>query len=276
MEKAFINTNRGGNNMIGEFKNVLLKKEDNIATITLNRPTALNALCNDLNDDMIEAINIIRQDLDIRVLIITGSEKAFAAGADIKEMMDSNLFEAERTSEKAHYINDTLESLPIPVIAAVNGPALGGGCELSLACDFRIAGENAMFGLPEVGIGVIPGAGGTQRLTKMIGAVKAKEMVMSGKMVKGREAYEIGLVTKCVADEEVMEAAVKYAKKLCQKPASALQFAKSAINYAVDNDINTGKRFEKALFSSCFSTEDQKEGMKAFTEKRRPEYSNKR
>lgn len=262
--------------MIGEFKNVLLKKEDNIATITLNRPTALNALCNDLNDDMIEAINIIRQDLDIRVLIITGSEKAFAAGADIKEMMDSNLFEAERTSEKAHYINDTLESLPIPVIAAVNGPALGGGCELSLACDFRIAGENAMFGLPEVGIGVIPGAGGTQRLTKMIGAVKAKEMVMSGKMVKGREAYEIGLVTKCVADEEVMEAAVKYAKKLCQKPASALQFAKSAINYAVDNDINTGKRFEKALFSSCFSTEDQKEGMKAFTEKRRPEYSNKR
>ncbi len=262
--------------MIGEFKNIILNIEDGIATITLNRPTALNALCNDLNDDMIEAINIVRQDLSTRVLIITGSKKAFAAGADIKEMMNSNQFEAERTSEKAHYINDTLESLPIPVIAAVNGPALGGGCELSLSCDFRIAGENAMFGLPEVGIGVIPGAGGTQRLTKMIGAVKAREMVMAGKMVKGKEAYDIGLVTKCVADDHVLDEALKYAKKLCKKPASALQFAKSAINYAVDNDINTGKRFEKALFSSCFSTEDQKEGMKAFTEKRNPDYGNER
>jgi enoyl-CoA hydratase len=262
--------------MMREFKNIILKIENNIAIITLNRPAAFNALCNDLNDDLIEAINIIKKDLNIRVMIITGSQKAFAAGADIKEMMNADMFEAERTSEKAHYINDILESLPIPVIAAVNGAAFGGGCELTLACDFRIAGEKAMFGLPEVSIGVIPGAGGTQRLTKIIGPVRAKEMVMFGRVIKGKEAYDMGLVTKCVADENVLQEALNYAQKLSEKPASALQFAKSAINYAVDNDINTGKRYEKALFSACFSTDDQKEGMKAFTEKRNPEYKNKR
>lgn len=262
--------------MIKEFENVILSIEDNIATIKLNRPKAFNALCDALNNDLLDAINIVKNNISIRVLIITGNSKAFAAGADIKEMMDANQFVAGRTAEKAHYINDVLEALPIPVIAAVNGPALGGGCELALSCDFRIAGEKAMFGLPEVGLGIIPGAGGSQRLTKFIGPVKAKEIVMAGKAVKGKEAYDIGLVTKCVADEEVMNEAIDFAKRLCEKPAVSLQYAKSAINYAVDNDINTGKRYEKSLFSLCFETEDQKEGMKAFTEKRTPDFNNKR
>lgn len=262
--------------MLKEFENIILTIEDKIAIIKLNRPQAMNALCNALNDDVISAINIIKQDTSIRVLIITGSSKAFAAGADIKEMIEADTFVAERTAEKAHFINNSLEALPIPVIAAINGPAFGGGCEISLSCDFRIVGERSIFGLPEVGLGIIPGAGGTQRLTKLIGPVKAKEMVMAGKIVKGKEAYEIGLATKCVPDEEVMNEALSYAKKLCEKPAASLQYAKSAINYAVDNDINTGKRYEKSLFSLCFATEDQKEGMKAFVEKRDPNYNHKR
>lgn len=262
--------------MIKEFENIILSIEDFIATIKLNRPQAMNALCGALNDDLINALNIIKSDTSVRVLILTGSSKAFAAGADIKEMLNADQFVAERTAEKAHFINDTLEALPIPVIAAVNGPAFGGGCEIALSCDFRIVGEKAMFGLPEVGLGIIPGAGGTQRLTKLIGPVKAKEMVMAGKVVKGKEAFEIGLVTKCVFDEDVMSEAMLYAKKLCEKPASSLQYAKSAINYAVDNDINTGKRYEKSLFSLYFSTEDQKEGMTAFVEKRDPKYNHKR
>lgn len=262
--------------MVKEFENIILTIENSIATIKLNRPQAMNALCNALNDNLIEALNIIKSDISVRALILTGSSKAFAAGADIKEMLNADQFVAERTAEKAHFINDTLEALPIPVIAAVNGPAFGGGCELALCCDFRIVGEKAMFGLPEVGLGIIPGAGGTQRLTKLIGPVKSKEMVMAGKVVKGEEAFEIGLATKCVPDEEVMDEAMSYAEKLCEKPAASLQYAKSAINYAVDNDINTGKRFEKYLFSLCFSTEDQKEGMTAFVEKRDPKYNHKR
>ncbi len=259
-----------------EFENVFLKIENKIAIIKLNRPQAMNALCDALNNDVIEAINCVCEDTTIRALIITGNSKAFAAGADIKEMMNANQFDAERTAKKAHFINDTLESLPIPVIAAINGPALGGGCEIALACDFRIAGEKSMFGLPEVGLGIVPGAGGTQRLTKIIGPVKAKEIMMLGKVVRGKEAYEMGVVTKCVPDEEVMTEALALAEKLCKKPAAALQYAKYAINYAVDNDINTGKRYEKSLFSLCFETEDQKEGMKAFLEKRDPDFTNRR
>lgn len=259
-----------------EFQNVLLESKEGIATITLNRPQAMNALCDALNTELMEAIQRVYEDMTARALIITGSGKAFAAGADIKEMLSANQFDAERTAKKAHDINDTLETLPIPVIAAVNGAALGGGCEIALACDFRIAGEKAMFGLPEVGLGIIPGAGGTQRLTRMIGPVKAREMVMAGSVIRGKEAYEIGLVTKCVPDKELMKEAVDLAKKLCARPAAALRYAKAAINYAVDHDIHTGKKYEKSLFSLCFETEDQKEGMNAFLEKKPPNFSNKR
>lgn len=259
-----------------EFQNILLKTEDGIAVLTLNRPQAMNALCDALNNDLLEAIRLIHADTAARVLILTGGDKVFAAGADIKEIMNANPFDAERTANKAHSINDALESLPIPVIAAVNGPALGGGCEIALSCDFRIVGEKAVFGLPEVGLGAIPGAGGTQRLTKIIGPVRAKEMVMTGRVMKGKEAYETGLATRCVPDDEVMKEAVALAKKICEKPAASLQYAKQAVNYAVDHNIGTGKLFEKSLFSLCFQTEDQKEGMKAFVEKRSPHFTNKR
>jgi enoyl-CoA hydratase len=259
-----------------KFENVILNIEEGIATILLNRPQAMNALCDALNTDLLKAIGCVCEDTAIRVLILTGSGKAFAAGADIKEMMSANQFDAERTARKAHSINDALETLPIPVIAAVNGPALGGGCEIALSCDFRVAGENSAFGLPEVGLGIIPGAGGTQRLTKLIGPVRAKEVVMAGKIIKGKEAYEIGLVTKCVPDEEVLEQAFALAKQIICKPAAALQYAKAAINYAVDNNVQTGSEYEKSLFSLCFETEDQKEGMKAFVEKRKPDFTNNR
>lgn len=262
--------------MAKEFQNIILTIEEKIATIVLNRPQSMNALCSALNNDLLEALEIIREDTSARVLIITGGSKFFAAGADIKEMMDADQFAAERTAQKAHFINDMLESLPIPVIAAVNGPALGGGCEIALSCDFRIVGEKAMFGLPEVGLGVIPGAGGTQRLTKLVGPVKAKDIVMTGSVVRGKEAYDIGLATKCVPDEDVFKEALLLAGKLCEKPAASLQYAKSAINYAVENDIKTGKQYEKSLFSLCFATEDQKEGMKSFVEKRVPKFNNKR
>ena len=179
-----------------KFENVILNLDEGIATIVLNRPQAMNALCDALNTDLLEAIRAVYADGTVRALIITGSGKAFAAGADIKEMINANQFDAERTASKAHSINDVLEALPIPVIAAVNGPALGGGCEIALSCDFRVAGESSAFGLPEVGLGIIPGAGGTQRLTKIVGPVKAKEIIMAGKVVKGKEAYEIGLVIK--------------------------------------------------------------------------------
>lgn len=259
-----------------KFENVILNLDEGIATIMLNRPQAMNALCDALNTDLLEAIRSVYADGTVRALIITGSGKAFAAGADIKEMMNANQFDAERTARKAHSINDILEALPIPVIAAVNGPALGGGCEIALSCDFRVAGESSAFGLPEVGLGIIPGAGGTQRLTKIVGPVKAKEIIMAGKVVKGKEAYEIGLVTKCVPDEKVLEEAFALAEKISQKPAAALQYAKSAINYAVDNNVHTGSQYEKSLFSLCFETEDQKEGMKAFIEKRKPDFTNRR
>ena len=262
--------------MVKQYENIILEIDAQIAKITLNRPSALNALCDQLNNDLLEALEIIQSDLEIRALILTGGTKAFAAGADIKEMMTAGPFEAERTATKAHLINDMLEALPIPVIAAINGPALGGGCELALSCDFRIAGENAMFGLPEVGLGIIPGAGGSPRLTKLIGTSKAKEFVMLGKVVKGSEAQAIGIVTQCVPDDAVMETVEKMAKKIVDKPAAAVKYAKEIINYAGQHDIATSKIYEKKLFSLTFATDDQLEGMQAFHEKRKPNFNHKR
>jgi len=259
-----------------KFENLTLTIADEVATIQLNRPRALNALCNALNDDFIVALEVVQQDLSIRALIITGNEKAFAAGADIKEMMSAGIFEAERTSAKAHQINDALTALPIPVIGAVIGPALGGGCELALACDFRIVGESALFGLPEVGLGIIPGAGGSPRLTKLIGAVKAKEVIMLGYMIKGKEAFGVGLASRCVPDDEVMAETMAFVNKLKQRPAGALKYAKEIINFSSDNDLNTSKAYEKKLFSLGFATKDQKEGMAAFNEKRKPQFTHER
>jgi enoyl-CoA hydratase len=184
--------------------------------------------------------------------------------------------QGQRTAEQGHLINDMLEALPFPVIAAINGPALGGGCELSLACDFRVVGEHASFGFPEVSIGIMPGAGGTQRMTRIIGAAKTKEMVLLGKKLNGEEAYALGLATVLVPDDQVQDEAVKMAEQLKTMPAYASAMAKRAINLGETYGLGTGKLFEKELFGLCFAHPDQEEGMDAFMNKRAPHYSNDR
>lgn len=258
------------------YENILLQVENGIATITLNRPKAFNALCTALNEDMNNAIRDLSHDSDVRVLIITGGPKVFAAGADIKEMLMATPFEARETSQFGHKINTMLEELPFPVIAAICGPALGGGCEMALACDFRIMGERAKIGLPEVGLGIMPGAGGTQRLVRLIGSSRAKEMIMLGRNLEASEALSYGLATAVVPDAEVMSEALAMAKKLCEKPASALMLAKQAVNCGEDYGLAAGRVFENILFGMAFSSQDQMEGMSAFVEKRTPNYTHVR
>lgn len=256
-----------------EFQNLTYVQEDGLAIITLNRPKAYNALCAPLLGELDQVMSLMENDRQVRAVIITGGSKVFAAGADITELMNADTLEAYRVCSNAHRIYDRLEELPFPTIAAVNGAALGGGCELAMCCDFRIAGENGQFGLPEISLGVIPGAGGTQRLVKLVGMARAKEMVYLGKFVKAPKAMEIGLVNEVVPDEEVMNAARKMAGKLMEKPAVALSFAKGAINCGVNMDVHTGKYFERAQFAMVFSSPDQKEGMNAFFEKRPPVFT---
>jgi enoyl-CoA hydratase/carnithine racemase len=256
------------------FKNLILTIENGVAVVQLNRPNALNALNSETIAELDAACDIFEKNRDVRVVIFTGGEKAFAAGADVTELADADPLAAYENAKNAHKVYDRIESLPMPTIAAVNGPALGGGCELALSCDFRIAGEGAIFGLPEITLGIIPGAGGTQRLTKLVGPSKAKEMIFFGTPVKAPQALEIGLVSKVVPDEEVIEEAKKMAEKLKARPGVALRFAKEAINIGVNTDMNTGKKFELSRFSLVFSTKDQKEGMKAFCEKRKACFRN--
>lgn len=259
-----------------EYENITLEVKDGIASICLNRPKVYNALCAALNKDMESALNELVQNSDVRALIITGGSKVFAAGADIREMLTANPFEARESSCSGHLINNTIEALPFPVIAAVCGPALGGGCELALACDFRILGENAQLGLPEVGLGIIPGAGGTQRLVRLIGAARAKEMILLGKTIKATEAMALGLATAVVPDDLVQKEAIGMAHRLAEKPASALMLAKQAVNYGETFGGEAGKVIENILFGMAFSSTDQIEGMTAFVERRRPIYRNMR
>ena len=259
-----------------EYEHIIYIKDNGVATIKLNRPKAYNALCKAVNHELEHVLRNVAGDMSVRVLILTGGEKVFAAGADITEMMNATPLDAEKVATQAHNINDILSSFPLPVIAAVNGMALGGGLELALACDFRIVGQKAMLGLPEVGLGILPGAGGTQRLAKLVGVGRAKEIIMLGRNIKGVEAYEMGLATKAVADDQVMVEALQLAEELKKKPAAALRMAKTAIEYGANHDIDTGKLFEKMLFSLAFSTADQREGMSAFQEKRAPEYRHTR
>lgn len=252
---------------------ITLEKTEGIATLTLNRPAAMNALCRVLNEELLDAFAQLQQEPDTRVLILTGGPKAFAAGADIAEMAEANPEEAAQTAELGHRVHDTLENLPFPTIAAVCGPAMGGGCELSLACDFRVVGENALFALPEVGLGILPGAGGTQRLLPLVGVTLTREMVLLGRRLNGAEACAAGLANACVTDDQVAETALDMAKKLCKRPAKALAYAKEAINTGIRNTLDAGCAAEQEQFARAFSTNDQKEGMRAFMEKRKPSYT---
>ncbi len=252
-----------------EYKNVLLEKEGNIAVVTINRPKALNALNSETLVDLNAVIEDLENDDNIYVVILTGAgQKAFVAGADITEMKDLSVQEGRKFSNLGNKVFRRLENIEKPIIAAVGGFALGGGCELSLACDIRIASEKAKFGQPEVGLGITPGFGGTQRLARVVGLGMAKEMIYTGKVIKAEEALRIGLVNRVVAPESLMEEATTLALTIANQAPIAVKLSKAAINRGMQMDIDTAISFEAEVFGECFASQDQKEGMTAFVEKR--------
>ena len=255
------------------YNNIIYQVEEDIASITFNRPKALNALNNELIQEFSSALDEIAGNEDIRILILTGAgEKSFVAGADITELATYTALLAKGFSQTGHLTLNKLERLPIPVIAAVNGFALGGGCEIALACDFIYASENAKLGLPEINLGVMPGFGGTQRLPRQIGKNMAKELIFTGKMITAVEARELGLVNKVCSQETLMDEVLKIAKVIAAKGKVSLRAAKQAVNHGMDVDLTTGCMFEIDAFALCLASEDAKEGTAAFLEKRQPEF----
>jgi len=252
------------------FDNLKLEKEGSVAVLTISRPQALNALNADLLSELGKAASIIKEDSSIDVLIITGEGKAFVAGADIAEMKGFGSEEGREFGELGARVFRLIEELRIPVIAAVNGFALGGGCELAMCCDIRIASEKAKFGQPEVGLGITPGFSGCVRLPRIVGSAKAKELIFTGDMIDAAEAERIGLVNRVVPGDELMGACMDLAGKITSRAQLAVRYSKAAINRGIETDIGTAISFENQVFGLCFATEDQKEGMGAFTEKRKP------
>jgi len=246
---------------------VLYEVKDNIAVLTINRPEALNALNTDVLSDLSEAVSRAKSDDSVYVLIITGAGKSFVAGADISQMKDFSPVQAKAFARDADDLFSEIENMPKPVIAAVNGYALGGGCELALSCDIRLAGTKAKFGQPEVGLGITPGFGGTQRLPRTVGASKAKELIFTAQTIGADEALRIGLVSAVLPDEELLEAALKMAGAIASNAQIAVRQSKDAINKGMQCDIDTGLRYEAEAFALCFSTEDQKDAMTAFVNK---------
>ncbi|WP_077368932.1 short-chain-enoyl-CoA hydratase [Anaerosalibacter sp. Marseille-P3206] len=255
-----------------EFNNLIFRREGNVGILSINRPDALNALNTEVLKELNEAVDMIENDEDIHILMITGEGRAFVAGADISEMKDMDSACAREFAKLGLSTFRKIELMEKPVIAAVNGFALGGGCELSMCCDIRIASEKAKFGQPEVGLGIIPGFAGTQRLSRLVGLGKAKELIYTADMIDANEAYRIGLVNKVVSKDELMDEALKLANKILSKGQLAVRFAKASINRGIETDIETGMAIERDLFGLCFATLDQKEGMGAFLEKRTPNY----
>lgn len=249
------------------------EKSEGIAIITLNRPKSMNAINREFICELGRLIDEIANDDEISAVIITGSEKFFAAGGDIKEISEIGTpIEAHRFVNSVQSLFNKIESLEKPVIAAVSGLAFGGGCELALACDIRLAAENASFGQPEIKIGVLPGGGGTQRLPRLIGVGRAKELLYTGDIIDANEAYRIGLVNKVVATSSLMDEAKKMALKLAQQPTIALKMIKTSVNKGINMDLPSALAHEARCFEILFSTEDQKEGFKAFVEKRKPNF----
>jgi enoyl-CoA hydratase len=252
------------------YTTLLITRQDGYAIVQFNRPDVLNALNMKLMEELVDALESFDAENDVRAIIITGNEKAFAAGADIKEMSDASAVEMLMRDQFARW--DRIRKIKKPVIAAVSGFALGGGCELSMSCDIIIASETAKFGQPEINIGVMPGAGGTQRLTRAVGKYKAMEMVLTGRMISADEAMRWGLVNKVVPVEYYLEEAKALAKEIASKPPVAVRLAKEAVLKAFDTTIEGGLEFERKNFYLLFATADQKEGMSAFVEKRKPEW----
>ena len=256
-----------------DFNTIIYNAEDGIGIITMNRPKSMNAINDEFMRELGHAIDLIETDEEVGAVIVTGGEKFFAAGADIKYIMGiSTPLEAHKFVTGVQSLFCRLEDLEKPTIAAVSGLALGGGCELALACDIRLAAENAIFGLPEIKIGVLPGGGGTQRLPRLIGAGRAKEILYTGDPIDANEAYRIGLVNKVIKSDALMEEAKKMAKKLRERPAFALKMIKTSVNKGMSMDLQSALAHEARCFEILFSTEDQEEGMKAFMEKRKPNF----
>ncbi|MGY8957905.1 MAG: enoyl-CoA hydratase, partial [Alphaproteobacteria bacterium] len=248
--------------------------QGHVGIVRLNRPKALNALCDALVGELGLALDDFEADDNIGCVVITGSEKAFAAGADIKEMASKSYMDAYL----GNFITDGWERVTTcrkPVIAAVAGYALGGGCELAMMCDFIIAADTAKFGQPEITIGTIPGAGGTQRLTRFVGKSKAMEMVLTGRMMGAEEAERSGLVSRVVPADDLMDEAIKAAGAICDLSRPVVMLAKEAVNRAYETTLSEGVRFERRIFHSTFATEDQKEGMAAFVEKRQASFKHR-
>ncbi|MCQ4636895.1 enoyl-CoA hydratase-related protein [Anaerovorax odorimutans] len=256
-------------------KYIKREQRKSIEILSINKPEVLNALDGEVLSELEEAVDAIAENTEARALIITGEGRAFAAGADIAAQSVLDTQGGRRWGQKGSAIFRKIELLEIPTIAAVNGFALGGGCELALSCDLILASEKAKFGQPEVGLGITPGFSGTQRLPRRIGVGKAKEMIFTGEIVRAEEAERIGLANKVIPAEKLMEEAVLLAEKMIGNGPIAVKYSKAAIDRGLDVDIDTGIRIENELFAMCFATEDQKEGMKAFLEKRNAEFVNK-
>jgi enoyl-CoA hydratase len=247
------------------------QRDDGVAVVTVDRPDALNALNGETLTALRDRLRELAGNADVHVLVVTGAgDRAFAAGADIKEMVHMGVLDSHAWGALGHECARLLETMPKPTIAAVNGVALGGGCELALACDIRYAAESASFGQPEINLAVIPGWGGTQRLARAVGAGLAKDLILTGRTIDAAEALRIGLVSAVHPREELLDRTLETAAKLAKKSPVALSAAKDAANRALQGDLGAGLAYEAILFSALFATEDQKEGMMAFSEKREP------
>jgi len=256
-----------------DYETLLVEKRDEVGVITLNRPKALNALNSTVMKEMRHIMQSFTTDDSIGAIVITGSEKAFAAGADIKEMQTLDFVDAYLGDFIGGW--DDVAATRKPVIAAVSGFALGGGCELAMICDFIIASETAKFGQPEITLGIIPGMGGSQRLTRAVGKAKAMDLILTGRMMDAAEAERAGLVSRIVAPEKLLDEAVEAATRIASLSRASVLMAKESVNRAFELPLAEGLRFERRMFHSLFATQDQKEGMAAFVEKRKPTFRNR-
>ncbi len=256
------------------YENILFEVADGIGILTFNRPKALNALNPKTLEEVSDVIDQIRFDKGVRVLVLTGAgEKAFVAGADISEFPKMNSLQARSFAEKGQEVFSKLESLPKPVIACVNGFALGGGCEIAMSCDFIYAADTARFGQPEVNLGLIPGFGGTQRLARLVGRARAKELCMTGEMLDAQQARAMGLVNKVFPADQLMEETLKVARFLASRAPNVMRSVKQVVDRGMDVDLKTGCAFEAESFGVCFASKDAREGVSAFLEKRKPLFS---
>jgi enoyl-CoA hydratase len=258
------------------FDNVLVERESGVAVLTVQRPQRLNALDTKTLEEIQQAFHIFQQDAVVRCVIVTGAgDKAFVAGADIAELASDSADDARQRARRGQRVFDAIEQLGKPTIAAINGLALGGGCELAMACTLRIAADTARFGQPEINLGLIPGFGGTQRLARLVGKAKAMELILTGNLITAADAQAIGLVNRVVAAADVMTHARALAVELAGKPPVALRYAMDAVNNGLDMPFAEGCRFEAALFGMVTATEDMKEGTRAFLEKRKAVFTGK-